>query len=208
MIRKIIFDMGQVLIRFSPRDIAERENVPREQIELFLREVFGNQEWIALDRGTMNADEAIAGVCARLPESLHPAAVAAIHGWWRHPLTPIAGMAELIQELKALGYGIYLLSNAPSNLHKYFHRIPGADCFDGKVVSGDWKLLKPHAEIYWTLYDQFRLNPAECLFIDDSPANIDGAFQTGMKGIIFHGDTARLRRELNSMGVPVTWEGS
>ena len=117
-------------------------------------------------------------------------------------------MAELIQELKALGYGIYLLSNAPSNLHEYFHRIPGTDCFDGKVVSGDWKLLKPHAEIYWTLYGQFRLDPAECLFIDDSPVNIDGALQTGMKGIIFHGDTSRLRRELNSMGIPVKREGS
>ena len=65
------------------------------------------------------------------------------------------------------------------------------------------KLLKPQHEIYELLYSRFSLRPEECIFIDDSPANIDGAQCTGMDGIVFRGDVERLRRELNEKGVAV-----
>ena len=72
------------------------------------------------------------------------------------------------------------------------------------MVSADLKFLKPQAEIYQTLYSNFRLDPEECVFIDDVPANIDGAIMTGMNGVVFHGDVARLRRELRALGIPVS----
>ena len=142
-------------------------------------------------------------MCPRLPEHLRRPAEAVIRGWWHGPLTPVPGMAELVEELKKLGYHIYLLSNASSSLHAYFPRIPGHEFFDGEIVSGDWKMLKPHREIFELLYRNYDLDPAECLFIDDVPANIDGAAQTGMDGIVFLEDIARLRRELNALGIPV-----
>lgn len=203
MIRTIVFDMGDVLIRFSPVALAEREGVIPEELDLFVREVFCGKEWISLDRGTMQESDAVASVCRRLPEHLHKPAEAVICRWWRWPLTPVPGMAELVGELKKLGYGIYLLSNAPSNLHTYFPRIPGHEFFDGEIVSGDWKMLKPHRDIFELLYRTYDLDPAKCLFIDDVPANIDGAAQTGMEGVVFLGDVPRLRRELNALGIPV-----
>ena len=142
-------------------------------------------------------------VSARLPESLHAAVEEVIKAWHVWHLTPMPGMAELVRRLKAQGYGIYLLSNASTALRGYFPRIPGSECFDGLMVSAEEKLLKPQHEIYERLYERFGLVPEQCVFIDDSPANIEGAMLTGMQGIVFRGDTERLRRELRALGIMV-----
>ena len=204
MIRNIIFDMGQVLIHWTPAQMTALLELPEEDARLVERELFRNVEWVRLDRGTVTEDQAADSVCRRLPQHLHDGVRRLTAGWWKWPLIPMEGMAELVAELKAMGYGIYLLSNASIRLHEYFHRIPGAQYFDGKVVSADHKLLKPQAEIYRTLYAKYDLNPEECVFIDDAPANAEGAMLTGMQAIVFHGDTARLRQELRAMGIMVS----
>ena len=151
MIRSIVFDMGNVLIHWRPAFFIEQEGVPAEDRPLLLREVFGSVEWIQLDRGTVSLEEGIASMCRRLPPRLRGPARELTLGWWKRCLLPVEGMAELIRELKGLGYGIYLLSNAKADLPLYFDRIPGSECFDGRIVSADWKLLKPQPEIYETL---------------------------------------------------------
>lgn len=205
MIRNIIFDMGQVLIRWTPTQIASLLELPAKDVQLVERELLRSVEWILLDRGTITEADAVESVCARLPEYLHDGVRQLVTGWWNWPLVPVDGMAQLVRELKSMGYGIYLLSNASSRLHEFFNRIPGAECFDGKLVSADHGLLKPQSEIYWTLYAQFALNPAECVFVDDLPSNVDGAMLTGMTGLVFHGDVSRLRRELRALGVGVSF---
>ena len=78
-----------------------------------------------------------------------------------------------------------------------------SECFDGKLVSADVRLLKPQHEIFELLFETFSLRPEECFFIDDNAANIDGAFAVGMPGAVFFRDFARLRRELRAAGVSV-----
>ena len=194
MIRNIIFDMGNVLIHYVPEVFLERISVPEEDRPLLLREVFGSVEWIRMDRGSIQEDEAIAAMQARLPQRLRG---------YVPPLLPVEGMAALLEELKGLGYGIYLLSNATVRLPEYFDRIPGSQFFDGKIVSAEWKFLKPQHEIYETLFREYSLKPEECFFIDDLHINIEGALCVGMAGAIFYDDMVRLRRELNSAGIPV-----
>ena len=203
MIRNIVFDMGQVLIYFRPDIFAERLGVPQEDRPGLLREVFNSVEWVRLDRGTITEEEAAASICRRLPQRLHGYVRELVFSWWQRPLLPVEGMEELVGELKDLGCGIYLFSNASSRLHQYFHRIPASQYFNGKIVSADWKLLKPQPEIYETLFREYGLRPEECFFIDDLLLNVEGAYCVGMAGAIFHGDMARLRRELNEAGVPV-----
>ena len=204
MIKNIVFDMGQVLIHWTAQQMTSYLDLPEADAMLVERELFRNVEWVQLDRGVISEEDAIASICRRLPEHLHEGVRQLITGWWNWPLVPVAGMAELVRELKSMGYGIYLLSNASSHLHEYFHRIPGAECFEGKVVSGDLKLLKPQAEIFHALYSKFNLNPAECVFIDDAPANAEGAIRTGMQSLVFYGDITRLRKELRAMDIMVS----
>ncbi|MBQ5406782.1 MAG: HAD family phosphatase [Oscillospiraceae bacterium] len=203
MIKNIVFDMGRVLIEWEPEVIVAREGLGEDDSRLLLREVFACGEWAAMDHGWMSSEEGWRRICRRLPERLHENARRCVFDWWKGPLVPIPGMAELVREVKALGYGVYLLSNATSYLSEYFHRIPGSECFDGRIVSADVKLLKPRPEIYRELYRQYGLDPAECFFIDDSLLNVDGAWLTGMNAVVFFGDMARLRRELAEAGVPV-----
>ena len=203
MIRNIVFDMGQVLIRWRPEEILEHFELTGEEKTMLLQELFWSPEWIQQDRGILTEGEMIERVSARLPESLHAAVEEVIKAWHVWHLTPMPGMAELVRRLKAQGYGIYLLSNASTALRGYFPRIPGSECFDGLMVSAEEKLLKPQHEIYERLYERFDLVPEQCVFIDDSPANIEGAMLTGMQGIVFRGDTERLRRELRALGIMV-----
>lgn len=197
--------MGGVLIEWRPDKLIARLGLEGEDAALLMREIFREQEWVGLDRGRLHEEQALAIYRARLPERLHEAAVRCVY-WWRDPLWPIPGMRELIRELKELGYGIWLLSNATSALHGYFSRIPGSEYFDGMLVSADHLLLKPQHEIYEKLYETFSLDPAACFFIDDYPGNLDGSIMTGMNGAVFDGDVARLRRKLRAAGVPVAEE--
>ena len=205
MIRNIVFDMGGVLINWSPERITARLELSAEERQTLVRELFQTVEWVSLDRGTLTEPEAIRIVCARLPQGLHAAVERCVY-WWKDPLWPMEGMAELIRQLKDLGYGIYLLSNATSALHGYFPRIPGSACFDGGLVSADWKLLKPQHEIYEKFCALNGLSPETCFFIDDAPVNIEGAARAGIGGTVFRGDMARLRRELRAAGIPVKTE--
>ena len=76
---------------------------------------------------------------------------------------------DVVRELKARGYTLYLLSNAARRQHTYWHDIPGSECFSGTLISADVHLLKPEAAIYQALFDKFDLTAASCLFIDDFP---------------------------------------
>lgn len=203
MIRNIVFDMGQVLIYFYPKMFFDRMGVPEADRPILEREMFRTVEWTQTDRGTLDEAGAVEAFRAKLPERLHGYVETMVCHWWEEPLSPVKGMAELLRELKDLGYGVYLLSNASSRLHEYFPRIPGSECFDGKIVSADWKQLKPEREIFQTLFRKFGLKPEECFFVDDLPQNVEGARFSGMDGTVFRDDVPRLRRELNAAGVPV-----
>lgn len=201
MIKNIVFDMGQVLIHWHPQPLIAPFHLSEEEERLLLTELFQSVEWVQMDHGAIELETAAEQVCARLPEKLHAPVRSTVLGWWERPLVPMEGMAELVRELKEEGYGIYLLSNASLPLRQYFHRIPGSEYFDGIMVSAEEKLLKPQHEIFERLYARFDLDPQECVFIDDVPANAEGAISTGMSGIIFRGDALRLRSELRALGV-------
>ena len=107
---------------------------------------------------------------------------------------------DVVRELKARGYTLYLLSNAARRQHTYWHDIPGSECFSGTLISADVHLLKPEAAIYQALFDKFDLTASSCLFIDDFPPNIEAAENAGMQGIVFH-DAGQLREELKARGI-------
>ena len=203
MIRNIVFDMGQVLIHWTPHLLLTPFHLTPEEEDMVLRELFQSVEWVKLDRGSMTPGEAIQAVCPRLPESLHPCVREVVTRWDEWTLVPMEGMAALLGELKELGMHIYLLSNANRKPREYFPRIPGSEYFDGLMVSAEERLLKPQHEIFEALLSRFGLKAEECFFVDDAPANVEGAMEAGLSGTVFYGDVARLRRELRKAGVSV-----
>lgn len=202
MIRNIIFDMGGVLVHYSPARFVDLLDVDETDKALLLREVFNTVEWVRMDRGTIAEDEAVAAVKANLPPRLHGEADRLFH-WWELELRPMEGMAELLAELKELGYGVYLLSNATVRQPEYFGALPFNQYLDGRVISAWFKVLKPQKEIFDILLWEYDLRAEECFFVDDSNANVEGACHLGMAGAVFDGDVPRLRRQLNAAGVPV-----
>lgn len=203
MIKNILFDMGQVLIRFDQQFFINRLGIEGEDVSLLMRELFRSVEWVQMDRGSLREEDAFRSISQRLPEQLHDAAWKLICMWDR-PILEIDGMYDLVAELKELGYGIYLLSNASVRQHDYWPRVPASQFFDGKLISADVHVIKPQPEIYRICLEKFGLKAEECFFIDDAPANIEGALCCGISGAVFHGDAALLRRQLRAAGIPIT----
>ena len=200
MIKNIVFDMGNVLIKFDRSIFLDKIGVFGEDREILLREVFLSIEWSMMDRGSLTEEQAMERMCRRVPERLHKA-VWALTSEWDRPILPIDGVEELVRELKSKGYHLYLVSNASYRQHEYWPLIPGYECFEDTVISADVKLIKPQPEIYLDAMYKFGIRPEESVFIDDAGPNVEGAVYSGLHGIVFHGDTGELREKLREFGV-------
>ena len=201
MIKNIVFDMGNVLIRFDPSYFIERAGItdPADR-KTVMNELFLSVEWAQMDAGALTEETAEPLILSRIPERLHHTVRSLLYTW-AYPRDTVPGMENLVRALKEKGYGIYLLSNASVAQHQYWPRFEVSRYFDGKLISCDVHTVKPCPEIYGMFTDRFSLNPDECVFIDDSPPNVAGAVSSGWKGIVFHGDAEELVRKLSGIGV-------
>lgn len=202
MIRNIVFDMGNVLIRFDPERFMNRYSISEEEKILLRKDVFRSIEWVMLDRGTLDESTAEKMILPRLPEHLRSIARDLIEKW-DDPLLPVDGMLELIQALKDHRYNVYLLSNAASRQHEYWKRAEASRWMDGTLISADVKLLKPDPQIYRMFLSKFGLKAEECVFIDDTPINVESAIHEDMAGIVFDMDIDSLMQNLRALGVNI-----
>lgn len=207
MIKNIVFDMGGVLIDFDTERYTAQFVPDAEDRALIRRELFRSVEWVQMDRGVISDAEAVSAVCARLPERLHQA-VRDILDNWHQDVPPLDGIYDLVEELKGKGYCIYLLSNTSARFHSFRKNIPALHFFDGEFISADHHLIKPEPGIYRCFLKKFGLEGEGCVFIDDTPLNVEGAMQCGIKGIVYHGDPDLLRRQLQELGVDADAAGS
>ncbi len=201
MIRNIVFDMGNVLIRFDPDSFMDRVGITDpEDRKIVNRELFASVEWALMDMGLETEDTFEPKVLARIPNRLREKVRELLRNW-AYPRQYIPGMPELVQRLKNAGYGIYLLSNASVGQPAYWNQMPVSKIFDGTLVSAFVKTVKPCPAIYRLFTEEFKLEEAECVFIDDAPINVAAAVACGWQGIVFHGDPAELEEKLRTLGV-------
>lgn len=92
---------------------------------------------------------------------------------------------NLIKELKENNYKVYALSNTHVPVYEYVQSLEIGKYFDGFLISAIEKMMKPNEEIYYRLFENFKLVPKECFFIDDSERNILASKKCGMEGYIF-----------------------
>ncbi|MCL2508784.1 MAG: HAD family phosphatase [Oscillospiraceae bacterium] len=205
-IKNIIFDMGGVIIDYSPRKTLSKYFSDGRDVELIMDVLYGSGSpvkdlWGQMDIGAMTSAQVAAQACLYLPERLREKLTWLLLNWWDE-MPPFPAMCEFIRELKEKGFGIYLLSNTPEEFHERKASIPAFQYFDGFIASCDHQRVKPGPEIFRILFDTFSLDPAECYFIDDLQRNIDGAAAVGMKGHCYaHGDVDVLRRAMIDEGI-------
>ena len=183
MIKNIIFDLGNVILEFNGKKQASEFTKIEEEKELLNNVMFSSQEWLDLDRGTLEVDTAIEIFKSKLPDNLKNI-VEKIMNTWSDYLDIQFNMLEVVKKLKENGYKTYILSNAPVKIEEYLNDIEFIKYFDGRVISALEKVSKPEKEIYLRLFDKYNLVPEESFFIDDKKENIDAANSLGMKGHI------------------------
>ena len=199
MIRNVIFDFGQVMVRFDPIYMVSRYiDDPADQ-KTVAEVLFDRLYWDRLDDGSITDDEVIAASLSRLPKRIQPM-VKPIYDNWIYNIPEIEGMTDLVKEIKEqYGTRVFLLSNISTYFAAHAHEIPCLSEFEDCVFSAVCGKVKPHADIFAHLCDKNGLEPSECLFIDDNPANISGAEAFGIHGYLFDGDVERLRLYLEKV---------
>lgn len=195
-----VFDLGGVLVDWNPRHLYRKLFAGDEEaMERFLAEVC-TQEWnLRQDMGRPFA-EAIEELSGR-----HPEHEPLIRAWFeRWPETvggAIEPAVEVVAELKRRGRPLYALSNwSAETFHHARRMFDFLAWFDDIVISGEVGLVKPDPRLFEYFLERTGREAAECLFVDDSRANVEAARALGFRAVHFR-SAEQLREELRRTGL-------
>lgn len=182
--KDIVFDLGGVLIDWNPRHLYRAIFPDEKQRERFLAQVCP-MSW----NSEMDGGKPFAQGCAERIKLFPQYAkeINAYHTRWAEMMGgAIEGTVQILRELKAKGYRTYALSNWSAETFPLAQaKFAFLKEFDGIVVSGYEKCIKPEASIYQILLARYGLQAANCVFIDDNAANIETARQLGFEAVLF-----------------------
>lgn len=199
MIKTIIFDIGNVLAGFEWRQHFKRFGYSEEILERMAKATIDSGLWVEYDRGVLTDEEVLEkfvendpGIEKELRESL-----SSLHGM----LTKYDYAIPWVQELKAKGYQVLVLSNFSEKAYAECQEVLGfLEYVDGGILSFRDKVIKPDPQIYQLLIDRYKLIPEECVFMDDMERNLRGAEKFGIHTIHFT-DREYALEELKKLGV-------
>jgi 2-haloacid dehalogenase len=193
-VKAAVFDLGGVLIDWDPRHLYRKLLADEAAVEEFLATVC-TPEWnLEQDRGRPFA-EGVAELVERYPA--HAAAITAYSERWPEMLGgDIPGSVEVLAELRAAGVPLYALTNWSAETFGFAReRFQFLAWFDGVLVSGEERLIKPDPRFFQLLADRFGLDPATTFFVDDAEANVAAARRLGFDAVLFT-DPRQLRQDL------------
>lgn len=195
----IIFDFGGVLIDWNARHLYRKLFADPAELERFLTEIDFHSWNLELDRGRPYA-ESVVELSRQFPQ--YADLIKAYDERWEESLNgTIQATVEILRTLKERGYALYGLTNWSAEKYEIVHhQYPFIDLFDGIVVSGIVKLVKPDPRIFALLLEKTKRPAAECLFIDDSETNVAAARSLGFKAIHFK-SAEQLGTELSRLGI-------
>ena len=192
--KAVVFDIGNVLVHWDPVLAWIEDFGSREATEDFLKRVDFYARNLRGDGGEtfaeMSKEIADRADSERFAEYVD-----------RYPLTvpqKVSGTWDILFKLKASGLPVHAITNWSAETWPEGMKVHPelGQVFDVTVVSGEEKMLKPEARIYEVLCERAGLSPADCIFIDDSPKNVEGARAVVMDAIHFT-DADALARALS-----------
>lgn len=196
----VIFDLGNVLIGWDPRGLYKKIFDDTTEMEWFLTNVCNGAWNVEQDRGRP-FDEAIAIKQKDFPK--YHKEIALFFSRWSEMISgPIGGTVEILEKLyKHRKCRLYALTNWSAETFPFaIQQFEFLKRFEGILVSGSEKLIKPDAAIYHMLIDRFDIEAKRSLFIDDSLNNVKAAIDIGMTGIHFE-NAQLLEQELQDYGI-------
>ncbi|BBB10309.1 HAD family hydrolase [Sphingopyxis sp. EG6] len=199
MIRQsVIFDVGRVLFDWDLRHLFAKLIDDRDELEWFVANVVTPEWHFQHDAGRPLA-EMLPELKADFPG--HDDLIDAYAARFNETIPgPMPGSLELVARLDAAGVPLFAITNFGHEFWEGFRPTqPVFDRFQGIIVSGTEKLMKPDPAIYRLAIERFGIDPAGALFIDDVEANIAGAESVGIAGHLF-GGAAMLERDLVARG--------
>jgi 2-haloacid dehalogenase len=197
-INTIIFDFGGVLVDWNPRYMYQNEFEESSEMEYFLSEVCTDDWNLQQDKGRSLA-EATRILQDRFPE--HAVKIRLYYDQWEKMIKgDIPQNVALLSKLKEK-YKIYGLTNwSAETFPIVFKRYSFFTLFDGIVISGEEKMIKPDKKIFEIILERYHLEAKNSLFIDDNINNIQAAKEMGFATIHVQEKTD-LKRELNTLGL-------
>lgn len=190
MIKLFVFDLGNVILPFENRQIAEKlyetslvkDRCTPDDIYRFL---FDDQKGFINDyeTGRISTKDFIAKVKQKYRLELEPEE---FKDTWNHIFEEDPAVSQVILYLKNRGYPIFLLSNTNELHFSYImERYPIIHYFDEWILSFEVGAKKPHEKIYDVIFEKRSIERHEVLYIDDIPEYIKAAADYGIPGIVF-----------------------
>ena len=193
--KNVVFDLGRVVFAQDPA----KSTAEFKQFFSYVSLTPMPQFWTDYDMGVLSFDQVAEELAAyRGVEPVFAREMITIAIGKQETIRPTE---KLIDELKAAGYKLYVLSNMSREFIDFLRKQKVYENFDGDVVSCEVGIVKPMPEIYDLLLKRFDLDPAETIFIDDRKENVDAAAAKGIATFHFdrndyEGSCERLREIL------------
>ncbi len=197
----MVFDVGNVLIRWDPRNVYRLMGFD----DAATKAVMAETRLPEINHRQLDAGAPFGETIARLAEEFphHSEFILAFDARWTQMLDgAIEPSVSAFDMLKKNGFPVHAISNF--NREKFDiarGMFPFLDNFDELVVSGDVGMVKPDEEIFQLLIERSKLEPGRTVFIDDSADNIATASLMGFETILFIPDETDLHTELAHLGV-------
>tara|TARA_B100000497_G_C7689769_1_gene419032 strand:+ start:849 stop:1457 length:609 start_codon:yes stop_codon:yes gene_type:complete len=202
MIDTIIFDLGNVLIRWDPGVVYKDYFKTEDELNYFFEHVCTLQWNEEQDKG--RPIETATELLVKEHPS-HEEAIRMYYGRWKEMiLGPVDGTPEILNSLhQKQNQRLLALTNWSAELFPYaLENFDFLGFFEGILVSGEEKMKKPDLEIYRRFEEKFPIDRTKSVFIDDSAKNIAGAKEAGWNVIHFK-NASQLETELNNLGITV-----
>ena len=199
-IETVIFDLGNVLINWDPRNLYRKIFSDSEKMEYFIGNVCTGKWNAEQDRGR-SFESAI-----QLKQKEYPAFKQEISDYyyrWPEMLgAAITGTVEILKKLHTnRSLRLYALTNWSAQTFPYaVENFDFLKIFEGILVSGREALIKPDLAIYKLLLKRFDIEAEAAVFIDDSLANVEAAQKLGIHALHFK-DSESLVADLQNKGI-------